>query len=308
MVVSPKYLYTYNSKRNLESILNTLVRRAHLYRDNDIHLEIEVLFERKLAAFSDHELHTHDALEISVLMSNNALYRLSHQDFIGDPGDVFIFKPFDPHWTLVTEKHKPAKWVMILFSPAVVRSFPDGFKMLAPFYAVDIFQPLISGKLPYAQQIHQATKLALEEGDLRLPGWQSKQYILLMDILIQLYRCYLDAIKDFPDKGQLETGIITSIEYLLSSFHEEIDTDKLIGVSGLKKTLFYQKFQEITRLSPNEFINRLRLQQTAHLLKSSSRSITEIAFESGFNSLSYFNKIFKKTNECSPSEYRAFYL
>jgi AraC-like DNA-binding protein len=262
-----------------------------------------VLFVSKIAMYSDHEIHTHDALEISVLIENNAIYRLSHRDYEGKPGDVFIFRPFEPHWTLLKEETKPAKWIMILFSPSVVSSFPDGFKMLAPFYSVDIFPPLISGEQDFARHIRDVTLLAVKEEEEKLPGWQAKQSLFLMDVLITIYRCYLESIQSDIGKD-FEPGIIAAIEYILENFLEDIDTNLLISLSNLKKTWFFNKFQKVTGLSPNQFITKLRLDHASHLLKKSSSTITEIAFESGFHSLSYFNRVFKEQKGVSPSHYR----
>lgn len=272
----------------------------------DIHLDRDVLFRRKLAEFSEHDIHAHDALEISVLLEHEAIYRLAHRDYGGEPGDVFIFRPFEAHWTLVKEPHKPVSWIMILFSPSVVRFIPDGYKLLAPFYAAGTFAPLLPGKLPYAQRIRELTLQAVAEEENGLPGWQAQQAAALIEVLVQLYRCYLDATGQAQagSIGGPEDGIIRAIEYMLRHFLGEVDPDEPQRLSGLKKTMFYRLFRQATSLPPNEFVIRLRLQHALHLLKTSRMPVTDIALESGFNSLSYFNRVFKDRRGVSPSEWR----
>ncbi|WP_165972045.1 helix-turn-helix domain-containing protein [Paenibacillus piri] len=273
---------------------------------DDIRLEHELNFVKKIGTLTEHELHVHAALEISVLLENDANYHLIDREYHGRPGDVFVFRPFEPHWNLARETGRPMKWTMVLFAPSIVRSIPDGYKLLTPFYAADKFAPLIKGHTSYAQSIHRAAKEAVEEEERQLPGWRAKQLVCFIDILVQIFRCYTEAQQDQSlHKRQADHGIIQVIEYMLSHFSEDIDMCEMIAMSNLRKTMFFRTFKEITRLSPNEFISRLRLQSAIHLLDHTDKSITDIAFECGFHSLSYFNKHFKQFRGVSPREHRS---
>ncbi|MNI06553.1 HTH-type transcriptional activator RhaS [compost metagenome] len=276
-----------------------------MHSTETIQMDSEVVFESKIATFSDHELHTHDALEISVLVENEAIYKLSQNELPGMPGEVFLFRPFESHWTLLRDPKLPVKWIMVLFSPAVVRLVPDGYKLLTPFYTMDDFVPLLPADSLQAIHIQQAARHGLEEAMHHPPGWQAKQYVLLLDILVQLYRWFLESrAGGEAQPSGLEPGIIRAVEYTLKHFDQDIDVELLIRLSGMKRTWFYRKFQEATSLAPQDFINRLRLQHCVYLLRHTRKSITEIAFECGFHSLSYFNKFFKAAQAMTPSEYR----
>ncbi|MDF2958936.1 MAG: AraC family transcriptional regulator [Paenibacillus sp.] len=271
---------------------------------DDIHLDHELNFVKKTGTLTEHEMHVHSALEISVLLENDAKYHLIDRDYHGKPGDVFIFRPFEPHWNLTQDVNKPMKWTMVLFAPSIVRSIPDGHKLLTPFYTADRFSPLIPAHSPYAQAIQAAAKQAIAEGDGQLPGWQAKQFLCFIDILVNIFRYYTDTRQDPALDKKPDHGIIHVIEYMLSHFSEEIDMNQMIMMSNLRKTMFFRRFKEITSLSPNEFISRLRLQSSIHLLDNTDKSITDIAFECGFHSLSYFNKHFKQFRGISPREHR----
>ncbi len=73
---------------------------------------------------------------------------------------------------------------------------------------------------------------------------------------------------------------------------------------GFSKTQFYRKMILVTGLSPNTFIKEYRLDQSLKLLNEKSKNISEVAFETGFNGLSYFSKCFQKKYGCSPTEYQ----
>lgn len=71
------------------------------------------------------------------------------------------------------------------------------------------------------------------------------------------------------------------------------------GYSKLRKD-----FKTVVGISPNQYLLNLRLAKVKELLVNTSLSISEIAYQTGFESASYLSKIFKKKNKISPKAYR----
>jgi len=67
---------------------------------------------------------------------------------------------------------------------------------------------------------------------------------------------------------------------------------------------FRQAFKKSTGLSPNQYYLNIRLNKAKELLTSTSLNINEIAYHTGFESIFYFSKLFKKKNGVSPKDYR----
>jgi len=71
----------------------------------------------------------------------------------------------------------------------------------------------------------------------------------------------------------------------------------------MSRTTVYRKIQALSGETPTDFIRYFRLKRAAQLLKSNFGSVTEVAFEVGFNSRAYFTKCFKEKFNQLPSEY-----
>lgn len=93
-------------------------------------------------------------------------------------------------------------------------------------------------------------------------------------------------------------GIIE--EYLKD---ESFDLVKFREQMNLTRSTLSRKLNALTGQSPTEFIRTIRLKRAAQLIKQNFGNVTEVAFEVGFNDVSYFNKSFKKCFGLSPSEY-----
>lgn len=82
-----------------------------------------------------------------------------------------------------------------------------------------------------------------------------------------------------------------------------LNIDSVSGYMGLSKAQLYRKIKSLTNYSPNELIKIIRLKFAKDLLSVSNKSISEIAYESGFSSPSYFTKCFREFYNEIPSEY-----
>ena len=85
---------------------------------------------------------------------------------------------------------------------------------------------------------------------------------------------------------------------------EPISLHDMSRVAYLSAFHFNRVFHEITGLPPAKFISALRLDEAKRLLLNTSRSITDISFEVGYNSLSTFNRRFTQRVGLGPREFR----
>lgn len=125
--------------------------------------------------------------------------------------------------------------------------------------------------------------------------------------------CYLTLMlkKYAPDSSSnnlsdnYSTIIANSIKYISANFTNDISISEIAEVSGITKEHLCRMFKQETGNTLTSFINSLRLNYACSLIEYyPQRRIEDIARESGFLTLTYFNRVFKEKIGITPSEYR----
>ena len=83
----------------------------------------------------------------------------------------------------------------------------------------------------------------------------------------------------------------------------EFGTDEFCTAVNMSRANVHRKLKALTDQSTTEFIRTIRLKRAAQLLSQKTGSVSEIAYEAGFNNLSYFTRCFKEVYGVLPSEY-----
>ena len=97
-------------------------------------------------------------------------------------------------------------------------------------------------------------------------------------------------------------------EYTISNFKERISLETIAGIARISPNSFCKYFKSRSKKQYSRFINEIRVSHACKLLMDGQLNIKEICFESGFNTLSNFNRQFKVITHHSPLEYRKKYL
>lgn len=105
--------------------------------------------------------------------------------------------------------------------------------------------------------------------------------------------------------GEMEQNFINDFQTYVEKYisNPELSVDELADYLNLSRSQLYRKIKSLTNYSPNELIRIVRLKYAKQLLNSKIKSISEVAYEAGFSSPSYFAKCFKDIYGESPTEY-----
>jgi AraC-like DNA-binding protein len=99
------------------------------------------------------------------------------------------------------------------------------------------------------------------------------------------------------------TKVDVIYEYVLNNFKTKISLGVAADLVSMNPTAFSRYFRQKTNKTFIQYVNEVRIGYACKLFSSSDHSISEIAYASGFNNLSHFNKQFKAIKSLTPSAY-----
>jgi AraC-like DNA-binding protein len=93
--------------------------------------------------------------------------------------------------------------------------------------------------------------------------------------------------------------------FIHEHFNEELSLTQVAKAVNISANYLSEKFKQVTGINFVNYVARARFEKARGLLQNVDLRISEIAFAVGFQSLSQFNRVFKKLSGKSPTEYRA---
>ncbi len=98
--------------------------------------------------------------------------------------------------------------------------------------------------------------------------------------------------------------VLKAIEHIRENYtNEDISLKSVAAHVNLSPTYFCSLFKKETGMNFSDYLSKVRIDKSAELLKRTSKTISEIAFEVGFSDYRYFSQIFKKFKGETPREY-----
>jgi len=110
----------------------------------------------------------------------------------------------------------------------------------------------------------------------------------------------------FIQQENAEPPVITKARaYIHEHQTEEIKLGQVAKAVNMSSYYFCKMFKKVTGINFTDYVARIRIEKSKNLLLNPNLRVSEIAFEVGFQSLTHFNRVFKKILGQSPTEYRA---
>lgn len=103
---------------------------------------------------------------------------------------------------------------------------------------------------------------------------------------------------------QYKSRLADVIKFIQDNLKDPLSIDQLSKHAHMSQAHFFRTFRNELGLSPVDFINAERIKMAKSLLRIPNKSIYDVCFDCGFNNVSYFNKVFKRATQLTPSEYR----
>jgi len=252
--------------------------------------------------------HYHDYYEISFITEGTGKRFVadSMDDFF--PGDLVFVAPNIPHtWVVdkeqVTTNARKLEMVYLQFTDTTL-----GKDMLA----LSEFSNA-STALKHSERGIRVTGKTLDEASnmlLQMPYSNSFNRNILFLELLDLIGKSNDLIplasKEYINKRFHSDNkrIQTIHEYFMKHYRDEIDLTQIASLVSMAEGSLCRFFKMQMGMTIFEYLNKIKVEFACKLLMNKEISITEVAYDSGFNNLSHFNKQFKKVTNLQPSEYR----
>lgn len=108
-----------------------------------------------------------------------------------------------------------------------------------------------------------------------------------------------------PTESAFQQAMSEAVRYLLANFREEVRLEEVLKITGMTKPTFWRQFKKHSGKTFTGFLQQIRLNEACRQLAESKRPVIEIALACGFMQISFFNRLFRRSCGCSPSEFRA---
>lgn len=248
--------------------------------------------------------HRHKEIQISYIVRGKGSVVIGNliQPFVEN--EIYILKANDPHIFIkengleedihvihVFVGFEKLKYLFDLQELNAIREFfkfLDTSKKLEPKYSLGIKDRFL--ELNRAEGMNKFKKVL-----------DVIEYLLQNDShLISLYSGLADS--NFNDKVGVRINEV--IRFSLENFHHDITIDEVAKLIHMTPSAFCKYFKKHTMKTYVTFLNEIRIEKACQLLVNrSTENISEVAYLCGFNTVVHFNRVFKHSLGCSPSEF-----
>ena len=251
-------------------------------------------------------LHHHDAMEIGYCHEGSGIFVVDNKIMPFAAGDACVVFKSELH-IAKSSTDTLSKWSFVYLEPALLLK-DVGFRELPKLIS------LLDGNLGFANITHEkedpilvsVIRQIIDEINGQDEMYQTAVKGLTLYLLTRLSRSIL---KSNPE-GILHAWhseivrISPALNYIFSHHHLPIAIPELAEICGMGTANLRRLFLKNMKISPLDFINHFRIRMASALLSSTDASILDISLRVGYETLSSFNRHFKKITGLSPREWR----
>lgn len=136
-----------------------------------------------------------------------------------------------------------------------------------------------------------------------MPPQKQKSAVKLLSIFAGQLSAMSNQIAVAEQNDELP-AIARAKKFIEEHHGEQLSLAQVARAAGMSPFYFCKMFKKVAGINFNAYVTRVRMEKAKNLLLNPNLRVSEIAFESGFQSLTHFNRLFKKLIGQSPTEYR----
>ncbi len=257
--------------------------------------------------------HWHEEFEYIIVTGGTARFLVADQDFILTSGDCLLIN------SNVLHRVKPyhnceCTYCSVVFHPSLFLDTSN------PVVCSKYLEPLTENhQLKYCllkannadnEPYINLLKKIIHLNEQRLFGYELSTKALLCQLWIEALRSVLfrSSAPSQPDTQTIldEDRVKRILTYISLHYMEPISLEDIAGTAHISKSECCRCFKRRLHITPFEYLIKYRIYSAAILIAQNTDriSFSDIAIKCGFNSSSYFNKMFKKYIGLTPSQFR----
>lgn len=257
-------------------------------------------------------LHFHNCFELGFCRSGSGTIYFEQYKLPFSAGQFSIINPLEPHISICDGKN--SSWEYILFDPTVLfQSLPSTACLYQSFYPARCPSQIIDSK--NSPDLYETLHQLYEELRGKPSFYCYAVYSLLQLVLAERNRLFSGSDRSDPSSSrtylssdQKVQTVQTALLYIFDHYMENLTVASLSKLCCLSVSQFRKIFTEIIGISPLEYLQHYRIQHACRLLLQDRIQINEIARQTGYPTLSSFNRQFQQFIGCSPSSWKKKYL
>lgn len=245
--------------------------------------------------------HTHPFHEIFYLSSGECTSFIDHSIYKFGRGDLVIVPAGCIHKTtynglgvheriVISFRENITEWVKELVGSDLVDECMQPGVITIP-----------DKRRSYVESILDKLLFENSEPDALSPGFIRTGLVDLILFIIRCRKYEENIIKEIDVDNRIIQEVAT---YIYQHHSEPLTLDSVADMFNLSRSYLSKKFKAATGFGFKEYIINVRIQNACSLLLNTNKSITDIAFECGFNDSNYFGDAFRKAKGISPHKYR----
>lgn len=245
----------------------------------------------------------HEQIELLYFWRGEATVFCGNRSFDVGTGDVVIINPYEVHQLIYKSGSPQYDCLMLddsLFSSSVRADGENRYlSLLTDSYVC--FENCISGDEALVGHIQALCR----EIKNKEPVYELAVKSHAFGLFVNLFRYHVysqSAFRQLVENIERYDRIKPAVTLMKSNLKEQISLEDLAAACHLSASHFCRLFHQITGCSPIRYLLDIRLQEAATQLKRTNKSITQIAYDVGFEDIGYFSRKFKEKFEMSPTQ------
>lgn len=244
--------------------------------------------------------HKHEEYELILIQEGNGTAMIG--DFVGEykAGDVYFLAGNLPHWFRKNNKQRVGAALVLHFHLSV---FGEAFLELPELKSIFTLLQKNNG-VQLLKQLRTQTTAAILQLE-KCSGFQRIHLLLECLQRIAVSKNFMLLTENFTDAAStINPAIEKIIDFSFRHYLEPVRLQEVARVAGMSIPTFCRFFKKNIKKTYFDFLQDLRIGHACKLLTSTDKPVTEICYESGYNSWAHFSKQFKTIKQTTPLKYR----